>query len=1015
MLRPLPSFRSVISLIPNSGIQFLDFGFDIDRTPKLTRSFWEERRPVPPGAATDAETGPTVVVGGADTAPADGDSAAPPLERVLLRNLRLHPAENVLYDPATDTVPADDDPFLYHLNKAKGLEVFLEKWVPIPLFRVRSEPAPGVWDLDHGPSNWARVLVTALDEPDRDGNTHRVVIAVDTELRGLDEGRPYLVASPRDSEEQSKFAFTWDEQQVAWFLGEPWVDDWLDELFREFKAAQRPGRPLRPEDMPYACEHWARYLTFLQAVGEACRPPAIRLIDAVSREPSHQPIPTDLVLDIGNSRTCGILIESNPDERLDLNDAYALELRDLSRPHQGYADAFESQVEFVQASFGKDAISRRSGRSKAFHWPSAVRVGPEAARLAGEVLGTEGITGLSSPKRYLWDRRPVNQVWRFNGAESRVGQQEPPVSGPIMAFVNEEGEVLRHRGGRGTAAVRAKFSRSSLFTFMVAEIIVQAIAMVNAPSVRGRRRYADVPRRLRRIILTLPPAIPLAEQRVMRDRVHAAIKLVWDAFGWSQADGAVPPEPQVTMQWDEASATHLVWLYTEITQKLHGAAKDLFEILGKPRDGYGDQPTLRLASIDIGGGTTDLMVTTYRLEGNRAIDPHQDFREGFKIAGDDIVEAVIERHVLPALEQALGAAGIADGKAVMRRLFSNRGGMSEQERHLRKQFVAEVCVPIALAMLHAHETARPFAEEAPYDRAFADFFAAETRPSDRVLDYLRAAVREEGVADFDLDAVLFDISMDALSRTVRLVMGEILADLSEVIHALDCDVLLLSGRPSRLPAVTDGILAHMPVRPDRLIAMHMYRVGNWYPFRDTNGRIDDPKTTAAVGGMLCALAEGQIEGFLLRSSLLGMRSTARYVGEMEISGQILDERVLFADIDLEAAEAPAGDAAARLKFWSPTFLGFRQLGTERWPATPLYFLDFADPARAARMALPLQITIERPDLDDEAPEELKEDFRITEIEEADGTAKRPGDVSMRLQTLKVEAGYWLDTGVLTVF
>ncbi len=1019
MLKSLPNFRSVISLIPNSGIQFLDFGFDLDRSPKLTRSFWEERRAASAADAADADDAAAGVAAPSLTVEDAADAAAPaggeaPLVQVMLRSLQLHPSENILYDPATDTVPPEDDPFLYNLNKQKGLEVFLDKWVPIPLLRVRSEPSPGVFDLDQGPSNWARVLVSELDAPDRDGNTHRVVIAVDTELRPADQGRPYLVASPRDSEEESRFAFAWNDQQVAWFLGEPWVDDWLDELFREFKQAQRPGRPIRREDFPYACEHWARYLTFLQVLSEACTPPLIRLIDVVSREPSHQPIPTDLVLDIGNSRTCGILIESNPDDRLDLNDAYVLELRDLSRPQRGYAHAFESQVEFAQASFGKDAISRRSGRAKAFHWPSVVRVGPEAVRLAGEVLGTEGITGLSSPKRYLWDSRPVNQVWRFNSAENGVGAQEPPVSGPFMAFVTEEGEVLRQRR-RGTAAVRAKFSRSSLFTFMVGEILVQAITMMNAPAVRGRRRYADVPRQLRRIILTLPPAIPLAEQRVMRERAEAAIKLVWDALGWVSADQRVPPEPKVTMTWDEASCTHLVWLYTEITQKFHGAANDFFEILGRPRDGYGDQPTLRVASIDIGGGTTDLMVTTYQVEGNRAINPRQDFREGFKIAGDDIVEAVIERHVVPPLERALGAAGVGDGKAVMRRLFSNRGGMSEQERHLRKQFVAQVCVPIALAMLHAHETARPFEEETPYDRSFADFFAQRPRPPERVLAYLLDAVRDQGVADFDLDAVPFDISMDAISRTVRQVMGEILADLCEVIYALGADVLLVSGRPSRLPAVTDSILAHMPVRPDRLIAMHRYRVGNWYPFRDTSGRIDDPKTTAAVGSMLCALAEGQIEGFLLRTSLLGMRSTARYVGEMEISGQVLNERLLFADIDLEADKAAAGQQEAKMKFWSPTFLGFRQLATERWPATPVYFLDFANPQTAARMALPLEITLERPDLDDDAPEEVKEDFKITEIEDADGGTLRPSDVTIRLQTLKVEAGYWLDTGVLTVF
>ncbi len=1014
MLKPLPSFRPVVSLIPNSGLQFLDFGFDIDRTLKLTRSFWEERRPLAPGEelGDSAADHPTL------TLPANGVGApgdgADQLVTVMLRCLQPHPEDGALFDPATDTIPPDED--TYNLNKTKGLEVFLNKWLPVPFLRIKTELAPGVFDFDRGPSNWARIRVTELDERDRDGNTHRVVLAFDTELRDVEVGRPYLVAAPRDSEEESRFAFVHDDAQNGWFLNEPWVDEWLDELFREFKAAQRPGRPLRDEDFPNACEHWARYLTFLEVMKDACGFPVIRLIDTVSREPNFKPIDVDLVLDVGNSRTCGILIEHNPDDRLDLNDAYVLELRDLSRPEHAHTLPFESRVEFTQASFGKDALSRRSGRGKGFHWASLVRVGPEAVRLSGGVMGTEGTSGLSSPKRYLWDRRPINQVWRFNCVETEGAAHEPPVSGPIMAYITEDGDVLRQKRGRGTSAVRAKFSRSSLFSLMLSEILLQAILMMNAPETRSRRKNADVPRQLRRIIMTLPPATPIAEQKVMRERAEAAVKLTWDVLGWTPGDDQrVPPEPSVLLSWDEASCTHLVYLYTEITQKFQGAATDFFSILGKLRDGYDNAPTLRIGSIDVGGGTTDLMVTTYQIEGNRAINPTQNFREGFKIAGDDIVQAVVERHVLPPLERGLASAGVGDAKALLRRLFSDRGGMSEQERHLRRQFVTQVCVPVALSMLHAYESARPFSIEPTYEKRFADFFDEDSRIPERVLDYLTQAVRDERAADFDLAEVRFDVNLDALGNTVRQVVGEILADLCEVVHSLDCDVLLVSGRPSRLPAVTDAILAHLPVPADRIVPMHQYRVGNWYPFRDTSGRIDDPKTTAAVGSMLCALAEGQIQNFLLRTSMLRMRSTARFVGEMEISGQIKDDRILFSDIDLEQKGRNAGEEA-KLNFYAPTFIGFRQLAIDRWPATPLYFLDFANPQSAARMRLPLTLTLQRADEEEEdAQGHRMEDFSVTDIEDADGSTMRPSDVDIRLQTLKDEAGYWLDTGVLSVF
>ena len=65
----------------------------------------------------------------------------------------------------------------------------------------------------------------------------------------------------------------------------------------------------------------------------------------MSAEPANKPVLVDFVLDVGNSRTCGILIESYPNERsIDLNNSLVLQLRDLSRPEFTYNEPFESQV-----------------------------------------------------------------------------------------------------------------------------------------------------------------------------------------------------------------------------------------------------------------------------------------------------------------------------------------------------------------------------------------------------------------------------------------------------------------------------------------------------------------------------------------------------------------------------------------------------------------------------------------------------------------------------------------------
>jgi hypothetical protein len=80
-----------------------------------------------------------------------------------------------------------------------------------------------------------------------------------------------------------------------------------------------------------------------------------------------------------------------------------------------------------QAEFGKQDFSLKSGRSDAFTWPTIGRVGDEAFRMAAQRLGTEGSTGISSPKRYLWDDQPYSPGWRFSQAfvKSDVNRSPP--------------------------------------------------------------------------------------------------------------------------------------------------------------------------------------------------------------------------------------------------------------------------------------------------------------------------------------------------------------------------------------------------------------------------------------------------------------------------------------------------------------------------------------------------------------------------------------------------------------
>ena len=140
-----------------------------------------------------------------------------------------------------------------------------------------------------------------------------------------------------------------------------------------------------------------------------------------------------------------------------------------------------------------------------------------------------------------------------------------------------------------------------LTAFALAEVFVQAISMMNSPMHRLRRpANANLPRRLRRVIMTMPTAMPLAERTILREQAQAACDLAYLSLGLAQlehrSDGTArltytlegrtradrdDTGPEVILQWDEATATQAVYLYTQVARNHSGDARANSNRLGK--------------------------------------------------------------------------------------------------------------------------------------------------------------------------------------------------------------------------------------------------------------------------------------------------------------------------------------------------------------------------------------------------------------------------------------------------
>jgi hypothetical protein len=980
MIKPaaqLPPLSADVPLVPDSGVQFLDVPLALGGL-RLTRDWYEEPR-------------------------AEGLAA--------LKALRALPSEEAggyeyQADGRTHRVEAEDEA-RYAIDARAALNPFLGRWIPVPFLQVEVDGPPGRRRLAPGPENWARIRVVELAEKEPEGFTHRAVLAFDTATTPRKPGAGFLTPW---NDEPARFALGVLPEEVGWMLDRRMMRLWLAQQYRERDSA---GRQL-PADATIGCRHFACYLTFLALLQESGALPTVRLIDLATAERAQGGvIDVDLVLDLGNSRSCGFLVEHPPGRPALIRDSYRLALRDLTNPEEASDLPFESRVEFAAASFGKDELSFESGRGDAFDWPSPVRVGGEAVRLSTLNRGNEGQTGLSSPKRYLWDDAARLTPWRFNPATDPEGV----IRGSFLGFVAEDGKVLR----QGGIALRPMFSRASLFTFFLLEVLLQARSQANSYAARFGRQELAAPRRLARLILTLPPAMPAEEVKRVARRARDAADLLRLVAG----PRALRERFEVETRLDEATATQIVFLYDQVSQAYRGDAPAYLELVGRERSiGGVRKPSLRIASIDVGGGTTDLAIHTYTLS-DRVVVPQEEFREGFRLAGDDVLETVVMRHVMPGLVEALAEAGLGRDRArqFLVSLFRTPAG-TEPERQARRLALNHVLAPAALGLLAEYEGWEPMAAGGVETRPLGALVAAkatglralvpETRGRAREPAGLRAAAwldqraAQAGAQGFKVEEAPIEVDLAAVHETVRRTLREAIDPLAEVVHRIGCDVLLLTGRGARWPAVQDLVAAALAIEPHRIQAMHRYRVGAWYPYADATGRIFDPKTTVAVGAMLCRLLRGgQLDNLALEDKF-AMRSTARFVGLMENDQRIQKDRIVFRDADL-----PAGDGAVAeksLPFSGRSFLGFKQFAAERWPASPLYRLEFASADAARGIPLPLQLLLRRQEGDDETAS-----FEIDPqaIENARGDPVKAGSVVMRLQTLRAEEGsHWLDSGQL---
>jgi len=974
----------------------------------------------------------------------------------------------------------NDDTFKIITNKA--FECFRNRWLPLPFLEQRGEGSKAIFGF--GPTDWVRGFLSFLGG---DKNPkYRLTLVFDPQVEEDSKGtvtktqdKIYHTLSQKNVSEKIRFGLASGHETCDWFLDLPWIAKFLQDYYNQNPEKFIDAATGKAKHNDFL--HLAVYATFLEGLVLSGSLGQVEVV----KPGGETPIKVDLVLDIGNSRLTGVLLEKQPDCRL--SDCYILPIRNLSEPAHIYAEPVSSRVEFAEPYFGPPEFKCETRHlTDSFPWPSTVRIGPEAASLAAYTREDNGPTGMSSPKRYLWDTRPGYMgSWHFNNKYKHHSQDKEGLAVEFGAFVlsiNSSGLPLSFVSAVNSKEIKSscfpreifgkkedfdempafesKYSRSSLMMFLLSEIIAQALSAINDPKIRDTRgKFSSIPRQLDRVILTVPTAMPLMEQNIFKFWAEMAVTTVWSALGWdSPANNPQDKianfrnKPKVLCNWDEATCTQVVWLFNEITNNFNKNAKELFNLLGMPRPIFqgGEKEdklsSLRIASIDVGAGTTDLSITTFALhsddKSSPMIIPHQDFREGFSVAGDDVLLKIIQTQFMDKIIASLGkwveeenkkandsARNILEGMKptelrdhannTVKTFFRSERSPDRDWNRRRWQFVNQVAKPVALKILSLYEKYNYRGKDINHplnvDSALNEFGEVGDSLSESI-KYFENHLQKHGWANFDLRKFEFQISLEEIHIVIMPVLKTVMESMAEVVKLYDCDILILSGRPSLWPAIRRLVLNRPCVPTDRLVFMHEYRVGATYPFLKGN-KIKDPKTTVVTGAMICAMAERSLEGLSIVTSTFEPQPTTRYLGWLT-EGRIENEAVWFKNIDVYSDKDIREKMDEPYSFTAGISIGFRQLSCSRWPASRLYKLEFGTKVIGTTpFKVKLVYTLDKykkPEKAHDPDNEGKRTEGQLEIVSISNDARdaSDNDLVIRLQTLPDEEGFWLDTGFL---
>lgn len=509
--------------------------------------------------------------------------------------------------------------------------------------------------------------------------------------------------------------------------------------------------------------------------------------------------------------------------------------------------------------------------------------------LAGVPLDKDARFTLSSPKRYAWDDEPRGRrggtFWKQipNDTDEKPPDYFDEFKSLIRFFMEPSGvdwdidaSPTRNEDFLRTPSINAEaeYPRRDAICWFALSILEAAHRQMNSNNYLVKMGRDSLPRRLRSVRVTYPAGWIDEEKQRYLDQWQRAINL----FTLTRFENHAPIHPNDSSRggsrpqlmndgMDEAVCSQLPVLFADV--KALGGPQPWVEL-------YGKNGGVNVMNVDIGGGTTDIAIIRYGLVNSdvqaipaKTLKTRLLFRDGYTVAGDTLVKRLIERALLPtwlASSAAEQFKELPQARVWIERFFKDPGHAEfspvDPRASVRLMRITRlVFIPLVNRWLQQLGAIDSNPERSWESLNIGEMLRRELIDPNALNDLnalIDKLVRVK-CADSDLwqgpafavEGVQLHTPIDTINESIDGVFKEHFDTLGNLAGRFDCDLVMVSGKPSELPRIRTLIADSFPLLPQRIIHVKNFPAGSWYPFSSFDeGRIADAKTCTVVGAAL---------------------------------------------------------------------------------------------------------------------------------------------------------------------